>query len=344
MADRRFFSVAGPFSLGDIAAMTGAQLSDPARVADMINDVAPLDTAHEGHLSFFDNRKYLDAFKNTKASACFSRPELAGMGAAGVMLLLTKNPHMAYAVAASAFYPERRPVEGVRAASATIDPSAVVADDCVVEHGAVIGANVKIGSACHIGAHAVISAGVEIGDHCDIGSNVYISHALIGARVRLGPGVCVGKPGFGFAIGPQGFLGVPQLGRVIIEDDVDIGANTTVDRGAGPDTIIGQGTRIDNLVQVGHNVRIGKYCAIAAQAGISGSTQIGDRVMIGGQAGLAGHLKIGSSVKIAGQSGVLRDIPDGEEHMGSPAVPIRQNLRQATILAKLADKQKKGDL
>jgi UDP-3-O-[3-hydroxymyristoyl] glucosamine N-acyltransferase len=222
-----------------------------------------------------------------------------------------------------------------------IDPSASLGTDCVIEDGVIIGAHVKIGSRCRLQAHAVIRQGVEIGDDCDIGPHVTITHALIGNKVRLHPGACIGRQGFGFAIDPAtGFTAVPQLGRVIIENDVEIGANTTIDRGAGPDTVIGQGTRIDNLVQIGHNVKIGKFCVIVAQVGISGSTQIGDFAMLGGQAGIAGHIKIGQGAKIAAQSGIMRDIGAGEEVMGSPAVPIRQSMKQTAMLAKLVSKKK----
>ena len=340
MADRRFFTLAGSFPLGQLAEMTGSALSDPSRAGLVITDVAPLDTAEKTHLSFFDNKKYADAFRETKAGACFVRPELAVYAPAATVCLTNKNPYKAYALAAQMFYPAEK-AKASRAASAVVDPSAVIGADCTIEDGVIIGANVKIGSRCRIQAHAVIRQGVEIGDDCDIGPHVTITHALIGSKVRLHPGACIGRQGFGFAIDlPNGFIAVPQLGRVIIENDVEIGANSTIDRGAGPDTVIGQGTRIDNLVQIGHNVKIGKYCVIVSQVGISGSTQIGDYAMLGGQAGLAGHIKIGTGAKIAAQSGLMRDVAAGEEVMGSPAVPIRQAMRQTAALAKLVTKKK----
>lgn len=342
MADRRFFALAGPFQLTQLAAMTESVLSDSARGGVIVSDVAPLETAEKNHLSFLDNKKYVEDFKVTKAGACFVRPELAAFAPAGLICLTNKNPYKAYALAAQAFYPAA-PVKAFRAPTAVIDPSAVIGADCTIEDGVIIGANVKIGNRCRIQAQAVIRESVEIGDDCDIGPQTYITHALLGPRVRLYPGARIGRPGFGFAIDPAGYVSVPQLGRVIIESDVEVGANSTIDRGAGPDTVIGQGTRIDNLVQIGHNVRIGKHCIVVAQVGISGSTQIGDYVMLGGQAGLAGHIKIGSGAKIAGQSGVMRDIPPGGSYMGSPAVPIKRNMRQVTALAKLAGKEEGDD-
>ena len=339
MADRRFFTLAGSFKLGQLAEMTGSVLADPSHANVVIFDVAPLDTAEKTHLSFLDNKKYADAFRTTKAGACFVRPELAEYAPATTICLTNKNPYKAYALAAQMFYPTEKP-KSFRAKSAVIDATASIGTDCVIEDGVVIAPHVKIGNHCHIQAHAVIRQGVEIGDDCDIGPHVTISHALISSKVRLHHGVCIGRQGFGFAIDPTGFIAVPQLGRVIIETDVEIGANTTIDRGAGPDTVIGQGTRIDNLVQIGHNVKIGKGCVIVAQVGISGSSQLGDYAMLGGQVGVAGHIKIGSGARIAAQSGIMRDVSAGEEVMGSPAVPIKQSMRQIATLAKLATKKK----
>lgn len=338
MADPRFFQKAGPFTLGELAQLTGATLSDPSAAGKTLSDVAPLQDAQAEHLSFLDNKKYASFFKATKAGACFVRPELAADAPAGTVCLTHKNPYKAYALAAQAFYPQPKP-ESFRAPSAVIDPAAVIGADCHIGHGAVIGKGVKIGDRSRIGALAVIEDNVEIGADCDIGARVYLTHTVMGSKVRLHPGAVIGRPGFGFAIDPAGYVAVPQLGRVMIGDDVEIGANTTIDRGAGPDTVIGQGTRIDNLVQIGHNVHIGKFCVIVSQTGISGSTQLGDYVMTGGQSGFAGHLKIGAGAKIAAQSGIMRDIPPGGEVMGSPAVPIRQFMRQTAIWSRISLKK-----
>jgi UDP-3-O-[3-hydroxymyristoyl] glucosamine N-acyltransferase len=342
MADKRFFKVAGPFTLGQLAALTGSDLSDPAASETRVVDVAPLKEAGADKVSFLDNIKYADDFRATKAAACFVKPEMAVYAPQGTVCLTSKNPYKAYALAAQAFYPAEKPAE-FRAPSAVIDESAVIGADCHIGHGVVIGKNVKIGDRCRIQAHAVIRDGVEIGEDSDIGAHAFITHALIGKKARFHPGVCIGRQGFGFALDPEGFVAVPQLGRVIIEDDVEVGANTTIDRGAGPDTVIGQGTRIDNLVQIGHNVKIGRYCVIVSQTGISGSTQFGDFVMTGGQTGFAGHLKVGSGAKVAAQSGIMRDIDAGEEVMGSPAVPIRQFMRQTAIVQRMARKKGSND-
>ena len=338
MADTRFFKKVGPFTLGQLAEISGAALSAPEAASNSMVDVAALQDADATKVSFLDNKKYADTFKTTKAGACFVRPEFVQFAPAGTVCLTHKNPYKAYALAAQAFYPAPVVTEH-RAQSAVIDASAKIGANSAIEHGAIIGRDVVIGSRCQIGAHAIICDGVTIGDDCDIGPHTYVTHAVIGSKVRLHPGVSVGRPGFGFAIDPTGYVAVPQLGRVVIGDDVEIGANSTIDRGAGPDTIIGQGMRIDNLVQIGHNVQVGRYCIIVAQSGISGSTKIGDYVMIGGQAGLAGHLTVGAGAKIAAQSGIMRNVEAGEAVMGYPAVPMKQFMRQTAIVSRMSTKK-----
>ncbi|MGH6989460.1 MAG: UDP-3-O-(3-hydroxymyristoyl)glucosamine N-acyltransferase [Stellaceae bacterium] len=338
MADPRFFAVAGPFSVAEIADRVGAVIAGAAAPALLLRDVAPLDAAGADQLAFLDNRKYLAAFRATKAGAVLVHPALAGEAPAGLCLLVTERPYRAYALAAQAFYPEPPPEPGI-APSAVIDPSARIGDGTRIEAHAVIGAHAELGRQCHIGPGVVIGAAVVLGDEARVGANASISHALIGARVRIYPGARIGQDGFGFSAEADGFVKVPQLGRVVIGDDVEIGANVTIDRGAGPDTVIGNGSMIDNLVQIGHNVRIGRNCVLVAQVGISGSTQLGDYVMIGGQGGLTGHLTIGDGARIAAQSGVAHDVPAGTAVMGSPAVPIKLHHRQVAALKRLAVKK-----
>lgn len=336
MADPRFFSNKGPFSLSQLAGITGAELraSDPALLMD---DVAALSLAGASQVSFLDNIKYKADFLATKAGACFVSPEMAVHAPSGVALLVGANPYKAYALAAQSFYPFERKAAFI-SPHAIIHENAVIGAGCYIEAGVVIEEGVQLGDNAHIESGAIVKANCRIGGHTRIGSNAVISHAIIGDYVSIYRGVCIGQDGFGFAIDPAGFVKVPQLGRVIIEDHVEIGANTTIDRGAGPDTVIGAGTWIDNLVQIGHNVKIGKGCVIVSQTGISGSTVLGDYVMVGGQAGLTGHLNIGKGAKIAAQSGVMRDLAAGEDAMGSPAMPIRQYMRQVATLAKLSRK------
>ena len=320
MADPQFFQKSGSFTVSEIAEITGAEISS-GDGSLVLEDVASLDQAEAVHLSFLDNVKYKDALTKTKAGACLVHSGQAELVPDGVIALISPSPYKAYALAAQAFYPQA-------AAEASIHETAVIGQGAEIGEGTVIEAGVVIGENCKIGAQ------------CYIGANAVISHAMIGDHVRIYRGAAIGQDGFGFAIDPQGHVKVPQLGRVIIEDHVEIGANTTIDRGAGPDTVIGQGTWIDNLVQIGHNVRIGKGCIIVSQVGISGSTVIEDFAALGGQVGVAGHLTIGKGARIAAKSGIMRDIPPGEEHMGYPAMPIKQFMKQVAFLKRLINKEK----
>jgi UDP-3-O-[3-hydroxymyristoyl] glucosamine N-acyltransferase len=340
MADPRFFAVASPMTVSTLAERTGARIGGAGKADLLLRDVAPLDTALPDQLSFLDNRKYLGDFRRTRAGAAFVQEGLAKEAPADLTLLITEQPYRAYAIAAQAFYPEPPPVPGI-AASAAVDQSARLGEGVAIEANAVIGAGVEVGPRSVIGASSVIGAGCVLGADVRIGANVSVSHAIIGARVRLYPGVRIGQDGFGFALDPERFIKVPQLGRVIIEDDVEIGANTTIDRGATRDTVIGAGTMIDNLVQIGHNVQIGRGCVLVSQVGISGSTRLGDHVMIGGQGGLIGHLTIGSGARIGAQAGVMRDVAPGETVLGAPALPMKEFFRQVAALQRLA--KKKGD-
>jgi UDP-3-O-[3-hydroxymyristoyl] glucosamine N-acyltransferase len=338
MADPRFFDRAGPFTLEALAKLSGALLLQPECGDLLFRDVRPLETAGPEDVSFLENRKYLDVFICSRAGAAFVDGQVAERAPPGMALLVSPEPYRAYALAAQAFYPARL-VTPRRAASAAIDPSASVPEDCDVGPNAVIEQRARLGRRCRIGANTVIAAGVEIGDDCRIGPNVTLSHCVIGSRVVLHPGVRIGQEGFGFAPDPAGPIKVPQLGLVLIGDDVDIGANTTIDRGSGPDTVIGPGSMIDNLVQIGHNVVLGRGCILAGQVGISGSTKLDDFVMVGGQGGIAGHLHVGSGARIAAKSGIMRDIPAGETVCGSPAVPLTEFMRQTAVLQRLARKK-----
>jgi UDP-3-O-[3-hydroxymyristoyl] glucosamine N-acyltransferase len=338
MADPRFFDRAGPFTLEELSALSGARLLDPPDGARLFHDVGPLETAGPDDVSFLENRKYLQTFVRSQAGAVFVDEQVAERAPPGMALIVSAEPYKAYALAAQAFYPAR-PIVPRRAPSAVIDPAASVPEDCDVGPNAVIEPGVRLGRRCWVGPNTVIAAGVEVGDDCRIGPNVTLSHCVIGSRVVLHPGVRIGQEGFGFAPDKAGPIKVPQLGRVLIGDDVDIGANTTIDRGSGPDTVIGPGSMIDNLVQIGHNVILGRCCILAGQVGISGSTRLDDFVMVGGQGGLAGHLRVGSGARIAAKSGIMRDVPAGETVCGSPAVPLTEFMRQTAVLQRLTKKK-----
>jgi len=334
LTDPRFFHRGGPFALSDIARHIAAEPPDSASAAMMIDDIAPLESAGRGQLTVFFDARYLDMFLASEASAIVTNHDLARHAPHRSGLLFVPQPRLAYAQIGHLFYPGSPLVPGV-SASALVDPSADIGDGCQIDAGAVISHGVKIGQRCHIGCHAVLGPGVVVGDDCVIGANTAISHALVGDRVHVESCATVGSQGFGFVPAPTGLLRMLQLGRVVIEDDVEIGANCAIDRGATGDTVIGAGTVIDNLVQIGHNVRLGRNCVLCGQVGIAGSTEIGDGVMIGGQSAISDHLTIGAGARIAGKSGVMRDVAKGEAVGGYPAVPLRQWHKQNAALLRL---------
>lgn len=331
MADPRFFRRAGPFSLGALATRlnaegVGAEVALGADPGLEIADVGTIEESGSAEICYFVDRAYAIAFAGTKAGACITTSALAPLAPAGCSILLASDPRAAFAAVAAAFYPDDRPPVG---------PEPVFGMGVEIGVGAFVDTGARIGAGTRIGANAVIGAGVQIGENCSIGANVTLSHCLIGDRVILHPGVQIGQDGFGFVPAAGGLRKVPQLGRAIIEDDVEIGANSCVDRGAAGDTVVGRGTKTDNLVQIGHNVRIGPHCVIVAQVGISGSCRVGAGVLIGGQAAISDHVVLGDGAQIAGKSGVMRDVGSGETVMGYPAKPIRQFWREIASLARL---------
>lgn len=337
MADSRFHGVAGPFTLKELAELCGADVlsGDENR---SFSDVAPLDFATPEQVSFLDNKKYIQSFEQTKAGCAIVHPDLASRAPDGIALLTSQDPYRSYAMIARAFYPLPKPTPAI-AKTAFVDTSATIGEGCRIEPGAFIGAGAEIGNNCHIGPNAVIGEGVVIGDGGSIGPNASILCALIGERVIIHGGVRIGQDGFGFAMGAE-HLKVPQLGRVIVGDDVEIGANSCIDRGTGPDTKIGDGTKIDNLVQIAHNVELGRGCVIVSHVGISGSTKVGNYVVMGGQVGVAGHLNIGDGAQLAAKSGVMRDIPPGMTVGGSPSQPMKEWLRSVAMIEKMVKKKR----
>ncbi|MFN3827564.1 MAG: UDP-3-O-(3-hydroxymyristoyl)glucosamine N-acyltransferase [Micavibrio sp.] len=340
MADPRFFIRASAKSVGELAEIAGATIGSGSDSGRMIEDVAPLDAAGPKQVSFLDNIKYKDSFKVTKAGACIVSPDAVAFAPEGVALIVSKQPYKAYALIAQAFYPVPLP-EAQISPAAHIGQNVTLGKGCVIEAGVVIGDGAEIGESVWIEPNAVIGRNVKIGAYSRIGANANVSYAEIGHHVHIYCGCCIGQDGFGFAIDPAGYVKVPQLGRVIIGDGVEIGANTTIDRGSGPDTVIGSGTWIDNLVQIAHNVRMGRGCVIAGQCGISGSTVLGDYVVLAGQVGVAGHLKIGTGARVAAKTGILRNIEAGQEVMGYPAVPVRQFFKQTAYLNRLVENKSK---
>ena len=341
MADPRFYVSRGPFAIGEIARLAQARL--PADIDGqyvLLDDVAALDRAAPGQLTFCERPKYGKLLAVTGASACFLTEAMAALAPKNVVALVTPTPQIAFCAAASAFYPDAGSVWDARTPSlSSIDPSAHIGADVVIAPGVFIAAGVEIGAGTIVGPGAVIGRGVQIGMNCRIGPQATISHALIGDRVSIFAGARIGCDGFGFAPGPRGLVKIPQLGRVILQDDVEIGANVTIDRGALGDTTLGEGTKLDNMVHIGHNVTVGRMCVIAAQTGISGSVTIGDFVMMGGQVGVADHVVIGDKTQLAGRAGVTRGLPGGQAYGGFPARPVRVWRREVAALARLADRR-----
>lgn len=341
-----FFPDAQKVTVREIAEWAGAEIvrGDSEQI---ISGVAPLDEGGPGTLVFIDNPKYLDQLETSTATACLVGKKHLAKVPEGVIPLLAKDTYRSLALVLAKLYPEAtRPLSATSERSvsprAYVEDSVQLGEGVVVEAGAVIGANVVVGAGTRIGPNAVIAMNCQLGEDCFIGANASVQHSVLGDRVIIHPGVCLGQDGFGFAMGAGGHIKVPQLGRVVIGNDVEIGAGTCIDRGANRDTVVGDGTKIDNQVQIGHNVNIGKHCVIVSQVGISGSSTLEDYVALGGKVGVNGHARIGKGAQVAGMSVVRDDLAPGGRYGGFPARPIRQWMREETALLRLVAKEDKN--
>jgi UDP-3-O-[3-hydroxymyristoyl] glucosamine N-acyltransferase len=332
MPDPRFFDNLGPVPLAEVAALAGAEAPAGDAGARPIRTAAPLGLAGSDAVAFFSDRRYAASLPETGAAACFITPDYADRLPETCAALITAEPQAAWARAAGRLHHPIRhaPEEG------RIHPSAVIADDVVIHHGVVIGPGVEIGAGSVISANCVIGPGVKLGRDVLLRPNVTIGYALVGDRVRISAGAVIGEAGFGVAGSRTGAIDIPQLGRVLIADDVSIGACACIDRGAWEDTEIGAGCKIDNQVQIGHNCRLGRSVVLAGHVGLSGSVIVGDGVQMGGSAGIADHLNIGAGAMVAARAGVMHDIPAGEAWAGAPAKPVRKFMRESAWLAKMA--------
>lgn len=341
MADPRFHDNRGPFSLARICEAAGTAVPSGADADARIDDLASLAGAGPTHLTFFTggSGEAAEQFAATGAGFCFVSAKETRSVPPGCVALSCASVSHAFAAAARLFYPESRLTQWAQ--EVAVHPSARLGEGVALAPGVVIGPGAEIGKHTRIGPNSVIGRGVAIGRGCEIGSNVTISHAYVGDGVLIFSGAQIGNPGFGYAASGRGHEHIPQLGRVIVHDRVEIGACTTIDRAALGDTVIGEGTKIDNLVQIGHNTRIGRHSAIAAQVGISGSCELGDFVIMGGQVGVADHLKIGDGARLAGRTGVTSSIEGGIDYGGIPAKPIKQWARELVAVSNLVTKGKK---
>ncbi|MEO8668962.1 MAG: UDP-3-O-(3-hydroxymyristoyl)glucosamine N-acyltransferase [Bauldia sp.] len=340
MADPLFFAPPAPMSIAQIAELTGAKPVAGARLDKLVSGAAALDSAGPEDLAFFVDRRYTSSLALTRAGACFCTDRDLGLMPAGVIALAVPRPHEAFAKVAGRLFPAAlhpAPVFGGSGVSpaAHVHPEAHLETGVTVEPGALVGPGAAIGIGSLIGAGAVIGPEVRIGREAAIGANAVVTHALIGNRVIIHPGVCIGQDGFGFIPGAGGHRKVPQIGRVIIQDDVEIGANTTIDRGSNRDTVIGEGTKIDNQCQIGHNTVIGRLCLIAGRTGISGTVTLGDFVFLGGGVGIKDNISVGTGARIAAGSGVLANVPAGAAWSGYPAGPAERWQREIKAMRRL---------
>jgi UDP-3-O-[3-hydroxymyristoyl] glucosamine N-acyltransferase len=320
-----------PFTAAEIAKhLQGEVLGDGSVV---LNTFAPADRAQPGDLTFAENAEYFARAEQSAASAII----VDGQVTSQKILIRVPNARIGFAKALALFFPEP-------AFQAGVHPSAVIATSAQVDATAYVGPHCVVGEKVRIGARSILQGGNHIGQGSQLGEDVNLfpnvtvyAGSEIGNRVRIHAGTVIGSDGFGYVQDKGIHRKVPQIGNVIICDDVEIGSNVSIDRGALGPTVIGKGTKIDNLVQIAHNVIIGDGCLVISQVGIAGSTKIGNYVILAGQAGLAGHLKIGDRVTITAQAGVMTDIPDGEKWLGTPAQPDRQAKRQLIAITHLPD-------
>ena len=319
-----FFKNTGPYEINDLLKLTS--IKNQSISNEKINDIKDLGSSKKGDITFLHSKKYGEFAKSSNASFCITSENLKPFLPTTCKIIISDKILLDVAKITKKFYPNSvtddfddnaEKIEGTQ-----------FKDKVKFGTNVLVGKNVKIGSNCLIGHNSIIETNVSIGDNCKIGSNVIIRNSLIKNNVHILDGCIIGKKGFGFFPDKKANFRYPQIGVVIIEDNVEIGCSSTIDRGSLSNTVIGKNTFLDNQIHIAHNVKIGENCIIAGQVGFAGSSVIGNNVMIGGQAGISGHLKIGNNVQIGGGSGVIKDIPDNTKVMGYPAKNLKNFLRE----------------
>jgi len=344
MSDPVFFAPSRRFTAAQICEITGAVLADPSHAGVEIATIASLSVGGATALVFVEGKRNAALLPALKAGAVLCTADFADRVPAGTAILVTPKPQRAFAQIGRLLFPEAASPVSITgetgiSSRALVDPTAHLEPGVIVEAGAVVGPGAAIGSGSIIAPNAVIGRDCRIGRDCYVGPNAVVQYTLMGNRVIVHAGAKIGQDGFGFTGGASGPERVPQIGRVIIQDNVEIGANTTVDRGALADTVIGENTKIDNQVQIAHNVQLGRNCLIAGRTGISGSVTVGDQVMMGGGVGLADHLTVGEGAQLAAGSGFMHDVPAREFWAGFPAKPIGQMMREVATLTRLTKRR-----
>jgi len=332
MPDARFFETLAPRTVAALADLVGGTVVRGGERT--IASVAPLSSADGRAIAFLADRKFAAALAGTRAGAVIVPAWAVEVAPDHCDVIQSGEAQASWARASLALHQARAPDTAIPASDACEDETVRLAP------GVVLGEGVRIGRGSQIGANTVVGPGVQIGRDCVIGSNVTLGFTLIGDRVKIYAGARIGEAGFGAAGSKAGPVDIPQLGRVIIQDGVTIGANTCIDRGAYDDTVVGENSKIDNLCMVGHNCVIGRNVLMAAHSGLSGSVTVGDNVMFGGQAGVGDHLTIGVGARIAAGAGILADVPAGETWSGYPAKPLRQFLRETIWVSRQIAKKK----